>query len=480
MGCSASREDIFVDAQAPRSSTSAEALAQFVATASRRLGHEESVIPCEMSGALHSNCTGPSRGFSSAEAMRQYNAAHLQRICEVGGNILKAWHRLDADFALQRFSIAGSSAPPYRKLQPRVLQAMKKSEAKYRHAFMQLPADARALVAKFEGMWPAASAEELKECCVQPKSASSMRLTYAVGVMRLEPLYQFAAALARYVGAEQKVEWSVKRPWRLWRKGIDSYPQEFAEQDFRHTSDVFRVGVVVETMEQVRQMLEVLEGLGRDAYDPSGVMQNLGLGGMRSNIVVERIKNRFVQPCPGGYMDVIVNLRIDGYVTELQLHLRQLLELKGETGRHMYKWFRAFLRLGSKYQGERAEDGSMHGFGSFNSVTGGRYDGEFRRGLRHGEGMFYYPNGDHYHGHFFEGKRHGGGTFTYASGDRYQGEFANDRMDGHGTYHFVNGERFNGEYAEGKRHGNGTFFYNDGTCLTGEWWYNKRITVESV
>lgn len=478
MGCT-SAKDIFLEAKAPRSSCAAEDLAEYVATASRRLAHEESVVPCELTGVLHSNWTGPSRGFCSCEAMRKYHAMHLQRIGEVG-SVLRGWPRLDADFTLQHFSLSGSAPPPYRKLQPRVLQAMQKSESHYREAFHKLPADDRALVSKFEGLWPAASAEELKELCLQPDEASSLRLTYAAGALRLELLHRFATALAGYAGAAQKVEWSVKRPWRLWRKTIDKFPEDFAENDFRHICDVFRVSVVVETLEQIRKILEVLEGLGRDAFDASGVMQSLGLGNVRSTVVVERIKNRFVNPCPGGYMDVIVNVRIDGYVTELQLHVRHLQQLKGETGRHMYKWFRAFLRRYNNYQGERGEDGRMHGFGSFYPVTGGRYDGDFQNGLRHGEGTFYYPNGDRFDGQFCEGRKHGFGAYSYASGDRYQGEFADDRMDGYGTYTFVNGERFEGEYQGGKRHGEGTFFYNNGTCVAGDWWRNKHVSVESV
>mmetsp|Transcript_25473 Transcript_25473/g.73085 ORF Transcript_25473/g.73085 Transcript_25473/m.73085 type:complete len:481 (-) Transcript_25473:26-1468(-) len=480
MGCALSKKDEKLGGRAPRASVGHQDLAEYVAAAYRRLAHEESVIPCELTGALHSNCTGPSRGFCSAEARRQYHALHLQRIAEVGGNVLKCWSRLDADFALQHFSVSGSSPPPYRRLQPKVRQAMERSQAHYRKAFLQLPKEDRTLAASFEGLWPAASPEELKDCCLQPDGASSLRLTYAAGVQRLELLHQFSCCLARHVGSKRKVEWSVKRPFRMWRKTIESHPEEFADQDFRHVSDVYRTSIVVETMDEIRSLLDILEGLGRDAYDRGAVLQSLGLGNVRGYIVVERIKNRFVHPCPGGYMDVIANVRIDGYVMEVQMHLKELLDLKGDEGRHMYKWFRAFLRQYSEYTGERAEDGRMHGSGTFRPAMGGQYDGEFQNGLRHGEGSFCYANGDRYDGQFFEGKKHGAGTYSYASGDRYKGEFENDRMQGAGAYHFVNGDRFEGEYSEGKRHGPGTFFYEKGTCLTGEWWRNKHVSVVGV
>ncbi len=40
------------------------------------------------------------------------------------------------------------------------------------------------------------------------------------------------------------------------------------------------------------------------------------------------IFTRFVKPARGGYRDVLVNVRINGYVTELQLHLKQIYEVR--------------------------------------------------------------------------------------------------------------------------------------------------------
>lgn len=472
MGCGASNE---------RSGTGASHdLTGYVAAAQRRLAHEEAVIPCEYSGALHSNWSGPCRGFCSVDAMRDYYAIHVQRIRDVNGDILKGWQQLDADFTLQYFSLAGAALPPWRKLQPKVQQAMLKSTAQYQRVFNELPEEQRAKVNHFEGLWPLATAKELKEYCMQPQDATTMRLTYAAGVARLELLHKFSVGLARYVGAPRKVEWSVKRPWRLWRKTIENYPEEFADHDFRHCNDVFRTSIVAESLGQIEQMVEVLESLGRDAYDRDSVLHRLGLKDTHAHFLVERIKNRFVEPCPGGYMDVMVNLRINGYVTEIQLHLQRLLDLKGEAGRNMYKWFRSFLQQSNQYIGEYSEDGRMHGAGTYYPLSGGRYDGEFQDGKRQGEGTFYYPNGDRYEGEFMDGKKHGAGTYSYASGNRYKGNFIEDRMEGTGTFYFVNGERFEGEYSEGKRHGRGAYYYNNGTCLQGEWWRNKHVTVVSV
>jgi len=448
--------------------------------ARRRLACEEAVIPCEHSGVLHGNWSGPLRGFASQATMRDYYGVHVQRIKDVDGDILKSWHALDPDFTLQYFSLAGAAMPPYRKLQPRVRHAMEKSDSNYQKAFAHLSEEERSKVRYFEALWPLGTPEELKECCLQPQDAITMRLTYATGATRLDILYKFSKVLARHAGATQPVEWSVKRPWRLWRKTIEKFPEEFADHDFRHCCDVFRTSIVVDNLGQIEQILDILESLGRDAYDRDAVLQRLGLKETGAVFLVERIKNRFVEPCVGGYMDVIANVRINGYVTEVQLHLQRLLDIKGDTGRTMYKWFRSFTRKSNQYAGEKSEDGRMHGAGTYYPLSGGRYDGEFQGGKRHGEGTFYYPNGDRYEGNFEGGRKHGRGTYSYASGDRYEGDFVDDRMEGTGTFFFVNGERFEGEYSEGKRHGEGAYYYNNGSCLQGEWWRNKHISVVSV
>jgi len=448
-----------------------------VQAAKARLAAGRAVIPCELSGSLHGNWTGHCRGFSSLEAMRQYYATRVKAIRDVNGDILRFWPELDADFTLQHCGLAGAAMPPYRKLQPKVREAMAKQAALYQRALRGLSDADVARARRFSGLWPEdRSADELKEACRQPEDATTMRLTYAAGLSRLEPLYLFSLGLARLVGSKHRVAWSVKRPLRLWKKTIESYPDEFAKHDFRHCCDVYRTSVVVDSLEQVEQMLDLLEGLGREARDPQATLRRLGLGNCRAEFVVERVKNRFATPCPGGYMDVIVNLRINGYVTELQLQVQALLGLRGDTGRALYKWFRPFQR-----DCQRAADGKPHaGSGTLYPLVGGRYTGEFQDGQRHGRGTLYYTNGDRYEGDFEKGKKQGSGTYHYNSGERYCGGFEEDRMHGRGVWFCANGERFEGEYVEGKRHGAGAYYYRNGNRLQGEWWRNKYVQVLSV
>ena len=65
--------------------------------------------------------------------------------------------------------------------------------------------------------------------------------------------------------------------------------------------------------------------------------------------VVERIKNRFAKPCEGGYMDVLVSLRIGGYVVEVQIHLKPVLDLKKDGGHKTFKWARRYLGAEDRY-----------------------------------------------------------------------------------------------------------------------------------
>jgi hypothetical protein len=62
------------------------------------------------------------------------------------------------------------------------------------------------------------------------------------------------------------------------------------------------------------------------------------------NIKIVRIKDRFLKPAPGGYRDLLLNLKMSsGFVTELQLNVKQILALKHE-GHQLYKQMEAIDR----------------------------------------------------------------------------------------------------------------------------------------
>lgn len=56
---------------------------------------------------------------------------------------------------------------------------------------------------------------------------------------------------------------------------------------------------------------------------------------------IVRIKDRFIKPAPGGYRDILINVKqSNGHVTELQLHSKQIIDVKGGTGHKLYEKIR--------------------------------------------------------------------------------------------------------------------------------------------
>ena len=54
-------------------------------------------------------------------------------------------------------------------------------------------------------------------------------------------------------------------------------------------------------------------------------------------------------------MDVLVSLRIGGYVVEVQIHLKPVLDLKKDGGHKTFKWARRYLGAEDRYVGEHVE-----------------------------------------------------------------------------------------------------------------------------
>lgn len=462
-------------------------LVLFMEDAKQTLDTEEPVIPCELCGAFHGNCSGSMRGFCTAAHKREWFDAQIQSLREVKNNLLDNWEDLDADFVTKHAGVAGAVLPPYRHMHARVRAREMEQTKYYRDIFNRLPEEERYKVLDLDELWPPSTAAELKNRCVQPEEAMTMKLNYASGVERYQALWVFTASLARAMGIdpEHGVERSVKRPQRFLKKAISAFPEEYAHNDFRHSSDVYRTSVIADDMEQIAQMIALLECLGRTTFDRAAPMKLLGLETSKDHFVVERIKNRFLQPAVGGYMDLLVNVRINGYVCEIQIHWKPLYDAMGEDGRRLAKWFRHFPADGHGYEEE--EDG---GIIDNNAATpggvkrpeqhGGQYLGDLDGGKRQGTGTLYYHSGDRYQGEFHQGMKHGLGTYYYSSGDRYRGNFLNDRMHGKGKYFCFNGELYEGEFKDGMRHGTGMYHYADGTIYEGDWWRNKRVAQESV
>jgi hypothetical protein len=72
----------------------------------------------------------------------------------------------------------------------------------------------------------------------------------------------------------------------------------------------------------------------------------LGLQKIDSSVEVVRIKDRFVKPTSVGYRDILLNIRQpNGHITELQLAISEILEVKDGEGHKLYEQIRKIIDL---------------------------------------------------------------------------------------------------------------------------------------
>ena len=88
-------------------------------------------------------------------------------------------------------------------------------------------------------------------------------------------------------------------------------------------------------------------------------------------------------------------------------------------------------------------------------VSGERYKGSYKNGLKHGHGTWTHPDGDKYRGKFKSGLKRGNGVYTFKNGEEYRGHFKRDQQHGLGQYKYNNGEVFKGEFKNNIRDGQG-------------------------
>ena len=71
----------------------------------------------------------------------------------------------------------------------------------------------------------------------------------------------------------------------------------------------------------------------------------LGLAKSKEMITLVREKNRFAEPTPAGYRDILLNVRLsNGHIAELQLHLQQIMDVKNGVGHKLYEEVRSIER----------------------------------------------------------------------------------------------------------------------------------------
>jgi hypothetical protein len=70
-----------------------------------------------------------------------------------------------------------------------------------------------------------------------------------------------------------------------------------------------------------------------------------GLGKSKEMITLVREKNRFAEPTPAGYRDILLNVRLsNGHIAELQLHLQAIMDVKNGVGHDLYEQIREIGR----------------------------------------------------------------------------------------------------------------------------------------
>ena len=130
------------------------------------------------------------------------------------------------------------------------------------------------------------------------------------------------------------------------------------------------------------------------------------------------------------------------------------------------KYYDGKMSDGSYYKGEiETVNNKPHGFGTYTSPDGWKYDGQFKDGKYDGQGTYTWADGRKYVGQFKHAKFDGQGTYTSPDGWKYVGQLRDDKREGQGTYTSLNGV-FVGAFKEDVLC-KGKFTGQDGTVLTG-------------
>ena len=93
------------------------------------------------------------------------------------------------------------------------------------------------------------------------------------------------------------------------------------------------------------------------------------------------------------------------------------------------------MKTGSTYTGELNGRNERDGYGVYNVINGGSFEGYWKNGFKHGRGVFYYRGGKvHYDGEWQCGEPHGEGKVFNMSGElKYEGRFR-DGKSGEGIH----------------------------------------------
>lgn len=127
---------------------------------------------------------------------------------------------------------------------------------------------------------------------------------------------------------------------------------------------------------------------------------------------------------------------------------------------------------GCEYKGKLGASG-QYGIGSFTYKDGGKYEGNFLKGLANKEGVYTF-DGISYEGNFLNGVFHGFGKYRQYSTE-YIGEFKDGLPDGKGVYISKDGWKYEGNFTKGVFNGDGVVTDASGNTTKGRWDEGWRV-----
>ena len=421
------------------------------------LVEEGRVVPCELYGPgcamkYHGNIAGANMAFSSTDARREYFETNRQSLEKY-----QRWSELsiadtNADWAMRYGSQAFCGVPfSFGTFKDRLEREKKMMVSDYATAVKKCqdrePSEYHAIVhdpkyASFCIPLQASSPTTTKkkrstfDFDTKPTQPTTDLVTLYGSSLRILPkLWRIVQDVAEAAGDPvPPTAWSVKKLLRAQTKLFTDYGGRVEK-----LTDIARASIVCGDLKQLRRAVDEI----------------LKRGGVVS------LKNRWATPVDG-YADVLINLRIDGVICEIQLHTKSIFEVKGETGHSTYKWLRRLVLPDDVYDGDTDSQGRPHGFGRKTFAAGDVYEGHYKRGRKHGLGKYTASDGQYYEGEWADDKKHGIGFCRFANGNEYQGEWKHGTIDGQGTKTLVDGGNYEGQWKNGKPHGLGLLRFKPG------------------
>ncbi|MFN3201566.1 MAG: hypothetical protein ACE366_24400 [Bradymonadia bacterium] len=144
-----------------------------------------------------------------------------------------------------------------------------------------------------------------------PQRAADLDELYQQAAVAQEELATVTNDIAGATGGEAKIPPNLKGRPRAEEKLAADYGG-----DVSRLTDLARTSIIYESLDDVYRGLEQIQG----------------------RFEVTKLKDRFANPTDQGYRDILLNVRMsNGHVVEIQLHMKQIIEVKSGAGHKLYE-----------------------------------------------------------------------------------------------------------------------------------------------